>query len=357
MSDLYEISIFIFLFFSIFLIRFFFIFSFKHFTKRRDKYSQYFHAIKSIINWVTFYSVLFLVLLYFSNATWMFSDFFTIGAVEISLFLILIAILIISFANRASKILTKYLLPTVYDKYQLGRGLRFTFDRVFHYVIMIVAIFISLSTVGIDLSALTVFAGVIGVGIGFGLQNIASNFISGLILLFERPIKVGDRVVIDDIIGDVEKINMRATIIRTLDEEHIIVPNSYFLEEQVINRSYGTQKLRLVIPIGVAYGSDVNLVKELLEKIATDEALQTEETLLQPKPFVNFVGFGDSSLDFELFIWIKNQTEFVKIKSNINFRIYEIFTLHNIEIPFPQRDLHVRSVDHTLLQTISRNEE
>ncbi|SES90376.1 Mechanosensitive ion channel [Salinibacillus kushneri] len=209
---------------------------------------------------------------------------------------------------------------------------------------MIVAFVVSLATVGIDLSALTVFAGVVGVGIGFGMQNIASNFISGIILLFERPIKVGDRVIVNDILGYVEKINMRATIIRTIDNEHIIVPNSYFLEEHVVNRSYSDPNLRLRIPIGVAYGSDVEKVRDLLLQVAQEEAAAYENILSDPEPFVYFSGFGDSSLDFELFIWIANPDQLIITKSNINFRINNILKENNIEIPFPQRDLHIRSI-------------
>lgn len=311
--------------------------------------------MRSILNWFTFYGILLFLLVYFSDADWMFAAFFTIGKVDITLFLIIIAILIISLASRLSKITTKVLLPGVYNRYNLDKGMRFTFDRIVHYSIMIIAVIISLTTVGINLSALTVFAGIISVGIGFGLQNIASNFISGIILLFERPIKVGDRIIIDEIIGDVEKINMRATIIKTLDNEHIIVPNSYFLEEKVVNRSFSDPRLRLVIPIGVAYGTDVEKVRSLLQEVAKEENNTSPTVLSTPEPFVNFVGFGDSSLDFELFIWIADPNQFILIKSNLNFRINRIFAENNIEIPFPQRDLHIKSMNKTMINGIEKN--
>ncbi|MCF6138491.1 mechanosensitive ion channel family protein [Pseudalkalibacillus berkeleyi] len=306
-------------------------------------------ALKSITNWITTYGIIVFLLVYFSEASWMFGSIFSIGKVDVSFFLILLAVLIISFANRTSKVMTQFLLPNVYDRYQLDRGLRFTFNRIFHYVIMVFAILISFTTVGIDMSALTVFAGVLGVGIGFGMQNIASNFISGLIILFERPIKVGDRVIINDVIGDIEKINMRATIIKTLDNERIIMPNSYFLEEEVVNRSYGDPRLRLVIPIGVAYGSDVEQVREVLHQAAHEEYEASDVVLNNPPSYVNFTGFGDSSLDFELFVWISNPEFVIQIKSNLNFRIYHLLNENNIEIPFPQRDLHVRSVDQRVI--------
>ncbi|WP_456276757.1 mechanosensitive ion channel family protein [Bacillus sp. AK128] len=330
---------------AILLLRFVLLWSTKRFQTNHE-------AARSIINWATFYGTLIFLLLYFSKSDWMFASIYKVGNVEITLFLIIVAILIISLASRISKISTKVLLPNIYDRYNLDKGLRFTFDRMIHYSIMVIAVITSLTTVGIDLSALTVFAGIISVGIGFGLQNIASNFISGIILLFERPIKVGDRVIVDEIIGDVEKINMRATIIKTLDNEHIIVPNSYFLEEKVVNRSFSDPKLRLVLPIGVAYGTDVEKVRELLLEVAREENLASPTVLTVPEPFVNFVGFGDSSLDFELFVWIADPNQFIVIKSNINFRINRILAENNIEIPFPQRDLHIKSVNQEVKHTI-----
>ncbi|UOR11207.1 mechanosensitive ion channel family protein [Halobacillus amylolyticus] len=308
------------------------------------------HALNSFINWAAYNGAFLFLLIYFSKTKWLFQAIFTVGEVRISVFLIVIAILIISLANRLSKILNHLLLPAVYERYRLDRGIRFTLERVFHYVIMVIAVIVSLTTVGIDLSALTVFAGVVGVGIGFGMQNIASNFISGLIILFERPIKVGDRIIVNDVIGDVEKINMRATVIRTIENEHIIMPNSYFLEEQVVNRSYSDPRIRLAIPVGVAYGTDVHLVKKLLEELAEEAEQASEVVLAEPAAFVNFVGFGESSIDFELFVWLSNPEEVIRTKSDLNFRVHDKLLEHDIEIPFPQRDLHVRSIDEEVLR-------
>ena len=151
------------------------------------KLPKYYDATKSIVNWFTFYGVLIFLLMYFSKAKWMFAKIIKIGSVDVTLFLIIVAILIISLASRLSKISTNVILPGFYHRYNLDKGMQFTLDRIVHYSIMIIAIIMSLNTVGINLSALTVFAGIISVGIGFGLQNIASNFISGIILLFERP--------------------------------------------------------------------------------------------------------------------------------------------------------------------------
>jgi small-conductance mechanosensitive channel len=323
--------------FGIYLIRMFLLMSAR-------KLPKYFDAIKSMVNWFTFYGVLIFLLMYFPKAKWMFAKIIKLGSVDVTLFLIIVAILIISLAIRLSKLLTNLILPGIYHRYNLDKGTQFTFDRIVHYSIMIISILMSLNTVGINLSALTVFAGILSVGIGFGLQNIASNFISGIILLFERPIKVGDRVVIENITGDVEKINMRATIIKTGLNEHIIVPNSYFLQQKVINRSFGDPRMCLVIPIGVAYGSDVEKVSDLLIEAAMEEHLVSPVVLVSPEPSVSFVGFGNFSLNLELNVWIQDPNKLGLIKSNLNFRINRIFTENHIDIPYPQMDLHIRSM-------------
>ncbi|MCA0971872.1 mechanosensitive ion channel [Halobacillus litoralis] len=335
---------------GIIFVRWMLVASLKRWSNKDPDRMKVYHIGKSIANWLMIYGTLVYVLFYFRTSDWMFQSLFSVGSEPVSVFLILIAVLIILLTSRVSSLVRRYIFPGIYKRYELDRGVQFTFDKAFHYVVMVLAIVVSLSTVGFELSALTVFAGVVGVGIGFGMQNIASNFISGIILLFERPIKVGDRVIVDDIIGDVERINMRATIIKTLDNEHIIVPNSYFLEEQVINRSYSDKVMRLVIPVGVAYGSDVQLVRELLLQVAKDEAEVSPSVRGLPEPFVNFKEFGDSSLNFELFVWISDPTLVIKLRSAMNFRIDEIFRKHNVEIPFPQRDLHVRSIDASVTE-------
>ncbi|MFQ3546126.1 mechanosensitive ion channel [Halobacillus rhizosphaerae] len=343
---------------AILLVRWILLWSFKGWSLKKDtKREKFYQIYRSILNWLAFYGIIIFLLLYFRSAEWMFGPLFKIGSEDVSVVLMVIAVLIISLSHRISKLVRGYLFPSIYHRYELDQGIQFTLNKAFHYLIMILAIIVSLSTVGFKLSALTVFAGVVGVGIGFGMQNIASNFISGVILLFERPIKVGDRVVVDNIIGDVEKINMRATVIKTLDNEHIIVPNSYFLEEHVINRSYSDKVMRLVIPVGVAYGSDVPLVRQLLLQVAEDEAASSPTVKKHPEPFVYFKEFGSSSLNFELFVWISNPEHVIRIRSNVNFRIDAIFRENKVEIPFPQRDLHLKSLDETIIQQLKQEQE
>ncbi|RYD06504.1 hypothetical protein N752_04040 [Desulforamulus aquiferis] len=224
--------------------------------------------------------------------------------------------------------------------------MRYTFNRLIHYGLIIIAVLIALPTIGFDLSILTVFAGVLGIGVGFGISNIASNFISGLIILFERPIKVGDRIKLGELHCDVTQINIRSTVVRTRNNETIIIPNSQFIESQVVNWSYGDPKIREQILVGVAYGSDVRLVEELLLRAAEEQ----EELLSDPKPRVDFMNFGESSLDFRLLYWIPNPALRARVRSSLNFRIYELLQRHQVEIPFPQRDLHLRSVSPELLK-------
>lgn len=308
--------------------------------------------LNALLTAIAFFAIIIIIPIYFDETGWLFNQIVEIGGSGISLFLILMALFIVIFAYRFSMVFKQYILRKVYEKYQLEKGTRFTLNSVFHYIVMILAVFISLSTLGINLSSLTVFAGIVGVGIGFGLQNIASNFISGLIILFERPIKVGDRVLIEDILGDVIEIKMRATIVKTLDNEHIIIPNSFFLEDKVMNRSAEDPRLRLRVNFGVSYNSDVFQVRDTALKVAADLMKEYPEILGNPEPRVDFLEYGDSSLNFVLFIWIINPQNEMVIKSSARYMLFKAFKEEAIEIPFPQRDLHIRSVDYKAVEAL-----
>lgn len=192
---------------------------------------------------------------------------------------------------------------------------------------------------GIDIASLAVVASAVGVGVGFGLQNIANNFISGIIIAFNRPIQVGDFVRVGDLVGTVERIGSRSTEIVTLDRVSIIVPNSRFLEQEIINWTHGNPITRLQVPVGVAYGSDVRLVRKALLEAARSHP----ELLRYPAPQVWFQAFGDSSLNFDLFVWIREPQKQFKYRNELNYRIYGSLEKYDIEIPFPQRDLHLKS--------------
>ncbi len=221
----------------------------------------------------------------------------------------------------------------------LSRAAQETIAIIFNYAFIFISTLVLLQLWGLDISSLTVFAGVLGVGIGLGLQGIAKEFISGLVLIFERPIQVGDFVDVGGLMGTVEYISVRSTEIRTLDDVSIIIPNSRFLESEVINWSHHSAVSRLNIPVGVAYGSNLKTVRSAL----IDAAKEHSDVLPQPSPRVFFKGFGDSSLDFDLLVWISEPRKQFQIKSDLYFRIEVILRHRGVEIPFPQRDLHVRS--------------
>jgi small-conductance mechanosensitive channel len=221
----------------------------------------------------------------------------------------------------------------------LDRSLQYAIAQVVSNIVLVVGIVIVLENTGIHLAALAVFAGAVGVGIGFGLQNIASNFISGLVILAERPITIGDRVEVAGIAGQVEHIGARSTVIRTNDNIMMIVPNTRFIDSPVTNWTYGDRRVRFRIPVGVAYGSDVNKVREALLAVAQENP----HTLKEPTPSVFLEQFGDSSIDFKLMVWSSEMSARPsRYRSDLNFAIAKKFRETGIEFPFPQRDVHIR---------------
>lgn len=219
-------------------------------------------------------------------------------------------------------------------------GVRHAIGSIIRYFVVTIGLVVILQTAGIDVSTLTVLFGALGIGIGFGLQNVTNNFVSGLILLFERPIKVGDRIEIGNVHGDVVNISPRATTIVTNDNIAIIVPNAEFISSKVVNWSYTDRNVRFNFPVGVAYHSDPEQVRMIL----LDVARAHPGVLTDPGPSVLFHEFGDSALIFMLRVWTK---EFATVpgvlRSELYFAISRAFKEHGIEIPFPQRDLHIKS--------------
>jgi small-conductance mechanosensitive channel len=259
----------------------------------------------------------------------------TLSLVQIFL---LIALLIAVFwiSSRTKRFLFNRFLA----KSGLDRSLQYAIAQIVSNVVLIVGIFIVLDNAGIHLGALTVFAGAVGVGVGFGLQNIASNFISGLVILAERPITVGDRVEVAGIAGQVQHIRARSTVIVTNDNITMIVPNTKFIDSPVTNWTYGDPRVRFRLPVGVAYGSDVNKVREALLAAANENA----NTLKDPAPSVFLEKFGENSIDFELVVWSSEMSYRPRrYRSDLNFAMEEKLREARIEIAFPQRDLHIRS--------------
>lgn len=247
-------------------------------------------------------------------------------------------------------ILSKYvqwvLRRQVLQAFQIAQHTQFILLRFLHFSLIILGIFISLSAIGVSFTSLALIFGGLSIGIGFGLQNIASNVISGFILIFERPVKIGDLVEIMDLnlFGRVSSINLRSTVIVALDEKEIIVPNSQLITEPVHNLTHANNIFRLRIQVGVSYGSDVDLVKQVLLEAAHEHPQVIPEP--SPRlssvtaPFVRFVGFGESSLDFHLLAWIPDCFQRFDIASDLHFAIWHKFKAYNITIPFPQRDVH-----------------
>src|SRR5881275_3017195 len=258
----------------------------------------------------------------------------TLSLVQIFL---LIALLIAVFwiSSRTKRFLFNRFLA----KSGLDRSLQYAIAQIVSNLVLVVGIFIVLENTGIHLGALTVFAGAVGVGVGFGLQNIASNFISGLVILAERPITIGDRVEVAGIAGQVEHIRARSTVIMTNDNIAMIVPNTKFIDSPVTNWTYGDPRVRFRIPIGVAYGSDLERVRNALLEVARENSHVLED----PKPTVFLETFGDSAINLELVVWSKEMSYRPRrFRSDLNFAIAQKLREAGIEIAYPQRDVNFR---------------
>jgi small-conductance mechanosensitive channel len=272
--------------------------------------------------------------------SWLEFPILHLGETRITLWTLLYFLLLLTLLYWLAGRLRWWLVHQLLPRTRMEMGARQAVGSITRYLVLLIGLVIVLQTVGINLTTLNVLAGAVGVGIGFGLQNIANNFISGLIILFERPIKVGDRIEVGNIDGEVKEIGARSTTVLTNDNISIIVPNSNFITENVVNWKYADARVRFHIPIGVAYGSDAREVARLLREVAAENS----DVLSEPPPKVWFRGFGDSSLDFELLVWntslVDRKGQFI---SDLNFAVYDKLNEHGIEIPFPQQDLHIRS--------------
>lgn len=239
----------------------------------------------------------------------------------------------------AERVARRYFVTRLLRRTHLEPAMQFALARVFGYALLALGFFVSLQMVGVNLTSLSFLAGAVGVGFGFGLQNIISNFISGLIILAERPIAIGDRVEIGGVAGQVREISLRSTTVITNDNMAIIVPNADFITQRVTNWSYEDPRVRFRIPFGVAYGSDLARLRQLMLEVATEHP----KALQDPAPELFFVGFGASSLDFELGVWASEATTSPRrFRSDLFFAIEKKLRENNIEIPFPQQVLHVR---------------
>jgi len=261
-----------------------------------------------------------------------------LGATPITLaalFKLMILLLLLFYLSGKLRVL---IADRLLARTRMEVGARQAAGSIVRYLVVVIGLVVILQTAGIDLTALNVLAGAVGIGLGFGLQNIVNNFISGLIILFERPIKVGDRIVVGDIEGDVMQIGGRSTTVVTNDNISIIVPNSKFITENVVNWSHNDRKVRFKIPVTVAYGTDIEVLEQLLLQVAVD----CPDVLQEPPPGTRLMAFGDSGLEYELRAW---STTLIHRKgvliSKLNRAIYSSFNEHGIEIPYPRRDVSI----------------
>jgi potassium-dependent mechanosensitive channel len=271
------------------------------------------------------------------------------GPLHITVGRILIAILVLYAAMLVSGLMRTIVTADVERRQEGDRGLGESISRLVHYAIITIGVVVALAAMGVELQNFAIVAGALGIGVGFGLQNVVNNFASGLILLFERPVRVGDTVVVDDVWGTIQKIGLRSTVMVTLDQSEMIVPNGDLVSEKVINWTLSNPTARIILPVGVAYGSSIEAVLEIL----VESAFAHEAVLKEPPPEALFVGFGDSSLDFELRVWVGNIRRRLQVRSTVLTDVERRLTQAGIEIPFPQRDLHLRSVDAEALKRLS----
>jgi small-conductance mechanosensitive channel len=264
---------------------------------------------------------------------------YSIGNLEGSVTSLMGGTLIFILALLMSRMLSKLLQHRIAKSAYLDPGLHYTIGRLTQYLIITLGLLLALSFgVGLNLTSIAVIFTALSVGIGFGLQYIAADIAAGFILLFERPVRVGDRITIGEDEGDVQSINLRTTVVATNDRISIIVPNSKLVSQRLINWSYGDPRARISIPVSVAYGSNIDLVTATLLKAAED----VENVLRDPAPKVQFLKFGDWSLDFRLLVWTNRPRLHTQIRSDINYRIEKLFRQEGIEIPFPQTELRLR---------------
>lgn len=288
-------------------------------------------TVLSLLDWVTFYGVIILFLFSFSKTEWLFYPLYTHGEVEVTIFLIITAFLIVSLAHRLVKLFTRYVLSSIYDYYNIDKGLGYTLNQIIYYTVMFAALAISLTSVGLDLTALGAVLGVLGIGIGFGMRNVAGNFVSGIIILFERPIEVGEIIQIDNKIGRVEKIRLRSTVIRTAKEGVLIVPNQYFIEQIIKNRT--SARMMAQVNISVAYGTDTQLVDSLLQETVKRVKQSSEGILDNPEPDIRFINFNNKAMDFLVEIPVINFEIKEQIESRLRHLIAGVFVEHQIKLP------------------------
>jgi potassium-dependent mechanosensitive channel len=268
------------------------------------------------------------------------------GTFKLSIISLVLLVVVICIAALFSRYTRRLLQKRILPRFHIEAGLQFTLLRLVHYVIIALGVLYAMKIgFSIDLTSIAVIVGFLSVGIGFGLQYVASDIASGFILLFERPVRIGDWVALDDgVEGRVVSISLRSTVVVTNENLAVIMPNSKLVQNKFVNYSYGSHHVRLNIPVGVDYGSDLAKVSEAL----LEAARSVEEVLSDPAPVVHFREFGDSSLNLQIRVWINEPRDQTVIRSHVNFAIEQTFRRNNIEIPVPQLDVKLKSNSDSL---------
>jgi len=270
---------------------------------------------------------------------------FTFGRITVSASSLFVGVVVVVVTLLAARWSSALIERRMANRRHIDPGLRYTICRLVKYVIIMVGVLVALKQAfAIDLTSIAVIFTALSVGIGFGLQYIASDIASGFILLFERPIRIGDRITIGEDEGDVQSINLRTTIVTTNDRIAIIVPNSKLVSQRVVNWSYGDPRARIAIPIGVADDSDIQLVTDTL----IEAGAGVDNVLSEPPPRVQFLKFGDYSLDFRLLVWTNQPRRHAEIRSDINYRIAELFRERSIRIPYPTQEFLLKGIPSAL---------
>ncbi|HEV8611013.1 MAG TPA: mechanosensitive ion channel domain-containing protein [Thermoanaerobaculia bacterium] len=264
---------------------------------------------------------------------------FRVGETQVTVSSLLLALAIIVASLVLSRLARTFVAERLLGRTRLTVGSRYAIGRVFGYVILALGVLVALQPLGVNATTLAVFGGALGIGLGFGLQDVVKNFVAGLIILVERPIQVGDSIEVGDVTGEVAEIRGRATVVRTNDDIYLIVPNSKFISDTVVNRSFRQRRVRYRIPVTVASGSDPNAVEAAL----LEAAGRSENVLADPPPTVWFREFGESGLTFELLCWTSKLLGSAgSLRSELNHLVYEALNAHGIAIPSPQLDVRIR---------------
>jgi small-conductance mechanosensitive channel len=266
---------------------------------------------------------------------------FTFGRITVSVSSVIVGVVVFTLTILIARFLSTFIEHRIAKRHHIDPGLRYTICRLVRYLVMMVGFLVAIKQAfALDLTSIAVVFTALSVGIGFGLQYIAADIASGFILLFERPIRVGDRITIGEDEGDVQSINLRTTVVTTNDRIAIIVPNSKLVSQRVVNWSFGDPRARIAIPVGVADDSDIDLVTKTL----IESAKGVENVLSEPPPRVQFLKFGDYSLEFRLLVWTSQPRRHVQIRSDVNYRIAQLFREREIRIPYPAQEFLLKGM-------------